>query len=106
MLVSARIFAAFWQASAIERFRHRPAGLLSWNALIEPLTAIVNEHGRGHRCATERLRRMIGIPGRTGVGPEESLAESQRTANARLITAFRLPAFGADGDPTLVIPLQ
>jgi len=44
MLVSARIFAAFWQASAIERFRHRPAGLLSWNALIELLTAIVNEH--------------------------------------------------------------
>ena len=44
MLVSARIFAAFWQASAIERFRHRPAGLLSWNTLIEPLTAIVNEH--------------------------------------------------------------
>jgi hypothetical protein len=44
MLVSARIFAAFWQASAIERFRHRPAGLLSWNALIEPLTAFVNEH--------------------------------------------------------------
>jgi len=44
MPVSARIFAAFWQASAIERFWHRPAGLLSWNALIEPLTAIVNEH--------------------------------------------------------------
>ena len=51
MLVSARIFAAFWQASAIERFWHRPAGLLSWNALIEPLLKSVINASHVHRDA-------------------------------------------------------
>jgi hypothetical protein len=39
-----KYFRSFLAGVCNRTFRHRPAGLLSWNAPIEPLTAIMNEH--------------------------------------------------------------